>query len=122
MISSSFTRHESIFCLQKLIPRRVNRNNNNNLHPRKNDKRPNHAVSILSNKKNTRFVLLNTPPISQNSQKISHLSRYRHQMVLTMSRRISLLQNLQHLPKTPCRESSAIVEQGVKPVPLGTHF
>ncbi|GIY18097.1 hypothetical protein CDAR_286951 [Caerostris darwini] len=73
--------------------------------PHKNDShltRPKHAVSILSNKKNTRFCASkHPPPISENTQKISHLSRYRRQMVLTIkSLNISVAK-----PTTPSKDT-----------------
>ncbi|GIY42396.1 hypothetical protein CDAR_300741 [Caerostris darwini] len=64
MISPSFIQHERIFCLQKLFLAVLTEITIIVSIPRKNGfhlLRPNHAVSILSNKKNTRFVLLNTP-------------------------------------------------------------
>ncbi|GIY92703.1 hypothetical protein CEXT_245111 [Caerostris extrusa] len=94
--------------------------------PHKNDfhiTRPNHAVSILSNKKNTRFVLLNTPadlpkqPKDIASFKISPPDGADNKPLNIFS-----CKNPEHLPKTPCRESSAIVRTRVKPVPLGTYF
>ncbi|GIY65297.1 hypothetical protein CEXT_352331 [Caerostris extrusa] len=98
MISSPFIQHERILCLQKPILAVLTEMTIITFILHKNDShlmRPNHAVAILSNKKNTRLVLLNTP------------CRTRKQPKDLASFKISppdgaeylLLQNSQHLPK-----------------------